>query len=95
MNIVRKILDYIGKAFLYTKTHWKRILGLLLLVGLSALFALKTYEAGFRLGKAVGHCEVVCSAMGGEFSGFEHESYCQCEMGGGYYLNIPLDHEYF
>jgi hypothetical protein len=45
MNIVRKILDHIRKAFLYTKTHWKRILGLLLLVGLSALFALKTSPA--------------------------------------------------
>ena len=88
-------MNYISRILLYMRSYWKRILVLLLLVAVSALCALKTYEAGFKMGKTVGHCEVVCSAMGGEFSGFEHKSHCQCEMGGGYYLNIPLDHEYF
>jgi hypothetical protein len=92
---MKRIIGYIKRAFNFLRERWKRILVLLGVIIVSTFFAHRTYDAGFEFGRAVGHCELACSAMGGSFSGFEYDSHCQCVLGNGFYLNLPFDQDYF
>ena len=77
------------------KNYWKRAAVMLLLSAIGGFFAITTYKAGFEFGRIVGHCEVACSVLGSDFSGFEYEGTCQCEQTGGFILTIPIDHSFF
>jgi len=86
--MLNKILNFIKK-------YWKRGLVLALLVAAGSLSALTTYHKGFEFGRIVGHCELACSAMASNFSGFEYEGTCQCESASGYIFTLPIDHSFF
>ena len=75
--------------------YWKRVLVMLILTAGGSLLAVATYKEGFEFGRIVGHCEVACSVLGADFSGFEYEGTCQCEQAGGFILTIPVDHSFF
>tara|TARA_Y100000296_G_scaffold1658_1_gene1743 strand:+ start:476 stop:739 length:264 start_codon:yes stop_codon:yes gene_type:complete len=75
--------------------YWKRALVMLLFAAVGGALAVTTYKAGFEFGRIVGHCEVACSVLGADFSGFEYEGACQCEQAGGFILTIPVDHSFF
>ena len=86
--MLKKVINFIKK-------YWKRAATMLLLAAIGGFFAVTTYKAGFELGRIVGHCEVACSVLGADFSGFEYEGTCQCEQAGGFILTIPVDHSFF
>ena len=86
--MLKKLLNVIKK-------YWKRAAVMLLLAIIGGFFAITTYKSGFEFGRIVGHCEVACSVLGRDISGFEYEGTCQCEQTGGFILTIPIDHSFF
>ena len=86
--MLKKIINFIKK-------YWKRAATMLLFAAVGGALAVTTYKAGFEFGQLVGHCEVACSVLGADFSGFEYEGTCQCEQAGGFILTIPVDHSFF
>ena len=86
--MLKKIINFI-------KNYWKRAVVMLLFSAVGTVLAITTYKAGFEFGQLVGHCEVACSVLGADFSGFEYEGTCQCEQAGGFILTIPVDHSFF
>jgi len=86
--MLKKIINFI-------KNYWKRAAIMLLFAGVGTVLATITYYEGFEFGRIVGHCEVACSVLGADFSGFEYEGTCQCEQAGGFILTIPVDHSFF
>ena len=86
--MLKKLLNVIKK-------YWKRAAVMLLLAIIGGFLAITTYKDGFEFGRIVGHCEVACSVLGADFSGFEYEGTCQCEQAGGFILTIPVDHSFF
>tara|TARA_R110002020_G_scaffold231361_1_gene442475 strand:- start:270 stop:533 length:264 start_codon:yes stop_codon:yes gene_type:complete len=85
----------IKRIFHYIKRRWKTVLAMLLCLVSGTILAYTTYYTGFEFGRIVGHCELACSVLEAEFSGFEYEGTCQCEQYGGFILNIPIDHSFF
>ena len=86
--MLKKIINFV-------KNYWKRAVVMLLFSAVGTVLAITTYNEGFELGRIVGHCEVACSVLGADFSGFEYEGTCQCEQAGGFILTIPVDHSFF
>mgnify|MGYP003148177133 CR=1 FL=1 len=94
-NIMSRVTHFVKRVVNFIRLRYKRILVLLGLVVLGTICALETYNKGFELGRRVGHCELACSATGGSFTGFEYDSFCQCELNNGFYINLPLNHEFY
>jgi|TARA_R110002020_G_scaffold382232_1_gene593040 hypothetical protein len=86
--MLKKIINVIKK-------YWKRVAIMIALAALGTFLAVNTYKTGFEFGRVIGHCEMACSVLGADFSGFEYEGACQCEQAGGFILNIPIDHSFF